>query len=222
MNRSVILLSIFSIIFLSACDPGPLDQEKITQESTMKSTTQTEESVPGNDSQSGESFTENEDQSPTQQEEPEDETTEGEFRYRSIGDYYDYYGSVTISGYAELTSRQQAFCSSNCETYEYLFFKITENNNQSLEEYIQKSQGNSFIGENSISLGCLDSNILSFNNRSDELGKVEASLTEEETSAILDATEENPITITLNRYPLRDGGGATECYSHFSEVMINN
>jgi hypothetical protein len=133
---------------------------------------------------------------------------------------YDYYGKLVVEGYVTTEEWPEAFCEENCQMYTYVFFNVLNTENDFFDAYIERQLGNAFVGERSIGLGCVKNNILWRINDSDEFGPQEYTNSVETSALILNSTAERPITIQLERYLLRDGRGAPDCYSHFAQVRI--
>ncbi len=155
-------------------------------------------------------------------EEPSDETSAlplSDFHFdEEIGDYY---GTLYVRGFADVQGRPEAFCEGDdCPNFDYVSFVLTEYESEAFDDYAAASVGNAFVNANRIGLGCVESGLISYTNSSDELGYKDVILSEQDSAAILDATEENPVTLKLTRLPLTLGAGAPTCYSHFTEVEV--
>lgn len=128
-------------------------------------------------------------------------------------------GTVTVEGYADIEIVIEPFCEgSTCEEYDYVFFNITKSDSAEFEEFLTLYGGNAFASDSRIGLGCLIDEHIVYENDSDLYGRKEFILTEEDTSNILDATSDNPVTLTLTKLPLTGGAGAPACYSHFTTI----
>ena len=142
----------------------------------------------------------------------------GDFKYDSeLGAYY---GNVVVNGYVTLSERPEAFCEENCPIYTYVFFNILDTDNQFIDDYITGQKGNSFVGEMSIGLGCVDNNILWRWNDSNEFGMQKYTNSSKTSQAVLNSNKESPISINLERYLYTSGRGAPDCYSHFANVSL--
>lgn len=133
---------------------------------------------------------------------------------------YNYYGKLIVNGYATLQERLEAFCEEDCPVYTYVFFNVLDTENEFLDDYIEGQRGNSFVGESSIGLGCVEENALWRWNNSDQFGMKKYTNSLETSEAILNSSAENPITVELERYLYSSGSGAPDCYSHFAQVKI--
>lgn len=150
--------------------------------------------------------------------EPEEEVATDDFSYDEENGVY--YGNLVVSGYLDVQEMQAGFCDENCEVFDYAFFQILDTDNDVFDQYVEGQGGNSFIGDNSIGLGCVEDGILWRMNDSNEFGMQEYRNSAEESEAILNASAENPIKVQLERYLFTGGGGAPDCYSHFANVKI--
>lgn len=133
----------------------------------------------------------------------------------TFGDNGDY-GTLQAEGYATTIEAQEAFCENNCPQYDYVFFNITKTENTNIYSYLKNRRGNSFVQDKAIGMGCLLNGKISYSNSSDEKGIQEYSLSEEETSEIMNATADNPITLELERLQHSGGRGAPTCTSLFT------
>lgn len=154
---------------------------------------------------------------PTESEEPETAMVlpEGDFEVNEGGAAG---GSAYIKGHASINEVEEGFCVSDCKTFDYVSFVIEENNTPGLDTYIKQNAGNSFVGENSIGLGCVDNGMIHYFNDSDEDKRQEFELGADESAAILASSEENPIALKVTKEKLTFGAGAPDCYSHFTKV----
>jgi hypothetical protein len=141
-----------------------------------------------------------------------------DFKYDA--DNSDYYGNLIANGYLTLKERPEAFCVENCPMYTYAFFNVLNTDNEFFDDYIEGQKGNSFVGDMSIGLGCVENAILWRWNDSDEFGMKKYTNSTETSEAILNSSAENPIKIELERYLFTKGSGAPDCYSHFAQVNI--
>ncbi|MEK9159474.1 MAG: hypothetical protein AAB383_01965 [Patescibacteria group bacterium] len=135
-------------------------------------------------------------------------------------DNYAYYGKLVVNGYLTFEERPEAFCEENCPIYTYTFFNVLNTDNEFLDDYIEEQRGNSFVGETSIGLGCIEEDILWRMNDSNEFGMQKYTNSLEESETILNSSSENPITVELERYLYTGGRGAPDCYSHFAQVKV--
>lgn len=155
-------------------------------------------------------------------------TTTSPFTVDNSNGYPNYYGTVSaLPGYATIVEKQEAFCTENCKTYQYVYFNILEQDNivpddvATLYQYIKENAGNSFLTENGIGLGCVDNGVIHYQNDS-EKGQVSKELGTVTSSVILNSTVENPVEITLRKDAFEPGKGeAPDCYSHFSWVTLS-
>lgn len=136
-----------------------------------------------------------------------------------------YSGEVEVKGYAETELTTEAFCKEDCPVYNYVFFKLTDNANATLQEYLKENSGNSFLGEDRIGLGCLlSSGKIYYQNYNDKTDWDDSSieLSYDDSVKIRSSDEENPISLKLTKYTDAGGKGseAPSCYSQFSKIEI--
>lgn len=126
---------------------------------------------------------------------------------------------LTVTGYAQVQEIDEAFCEENCTVYDYVVFQATEEVTGA-NAFFEENEGNSFVSRESFGLGCLEDDIISYSNHSDQYGMDQVELSAELTQQILDSTKESPITLRLQKLKLDGGRGAPTCYSHFRNVML--
>lgn len=130
-------------------------------------------------------------------------------------------GRVEVLGYATLEKVNEADCyTDNCNKYDYVFFNILESESEDFLTYIENLNGNTFVSNQNIGLGCFSNNILNYYNHSDEFGMKSFTLTKDETSKIMNSTKENPIKLELEKSKLTGGIGAPNCYSHITNIKV--
>lgn len=139
----------------------------------------------------------------------------------AMDSFYDG-GYVNVRGYSEEIEVDQAWCEEDCEKFQYVAFYIlpSEYDNTALQKFIDSNGGNSYVGDESIGLGCNEDGVIVYENDSDEFGYKNFELSEDVSKAILDSHEQNPIDLQLVKKPLSGGRGAGTCYSHFTEMKL--
>jgi len=144
----------------------------------------------------------------------------GTFAYDSQN--YIYHGDFDALGYVTTQTMDEGFCTENCKTYTYASFNILETPNASIEKYTEENTGNSFIGNMSIGIGCVAEEIIWRMAGSDESGTQKYTDSMESSKKLLNSTEKEPVTVNLKRDIFTGGGGAPDCYSHFSKIEVMN
>ena len=135
------------------------------------------------------------------------------------------FGKVLVKGYATIEKIKDVCYSeeecANAKLFDYVMFNIVETDSQEFKDYINKRIGNSYFMENAVGLGCLENNIISYQNYSTEYGYKSYKLNEINSQKIINSSKDNPITLYLERLPLISGGaGASTCYSFISNIEI--
>jgi hypothetical protein len=123
-----------------------------------------------------------------------------------------------MRGYSEIVPVIDPFCEENCQTYDYVYFRIQETGNAAFVNFLSEHQDNQYVGPARVGLGCVASGIISYSNHSDLHGLKEFALSAQLSQSILGATPEQPITLMLNKEQLSGGMGAPACYAHFTTV----
>lgn len=130
-------------------------------------------------------------------------------------------GIVEVTGYPEIIETVSPFCDEEtevCDRYNYIYFKVTGYNNDGLNKYFEDMQGNSFVVDNSVGIGCEEDGYVHYQNASDFFGHEDSFLDLDLSTAILNATASDPILITLTKFPYTSGSGAPTCYTHFTKI----
>ncbi len=127
-------------------------------------------------------------------------------------------GVVEIIGYPE--TKELIDEMGDGKHYNYVYFHIIESKSTEFKNYIKSLEGNSYVLEDAIGIGCNSDGKITYYNSSDEYGDMEYEISKEDSSKILNATENNPIRLKLERLVYSSGKGAPICYSHITKVEI--
>ena len=130
----------------------------------------------------------------------------------------DFSGIVEVIGYPIIKNKVDEL--GDGKEYSYVYFYIMESNKKEFNAYIEKLNGNMFVLDNAIGIGCIINNQIKYYNASDENGEKEYILSIDISNQILNAREDSPIKLKLERFPLTDGKGAPVCYSHITIIDI--
>lgn len=143
----------------------------------------------------------------------------GEFKEQPNGEFL---GSITLTGYATVREQSESFCESNCKTFKYVFFNITDGATADLRKFLGNNEGNSYAGNGMIGIGCVsdDGKTIESEVADPQTYTVSREINAEDSSVILKSNARNLVTITLNRDYAPPGGGAPDCYSHFEYVTV--
>ena len=128
-------------------------------------------------------------------------------------------GKVRVKGYATIDKIEDE----TGDSRDYVFFHILDTSSQNFIEYIKKYQGNAFVRDNAIGLGCFNSNNIIYENHSDQLGNIAITLSYAYTKKIIDSSINNPIILNLERFPLnysKASGNISLCYSHITHISV--
>ena len=129
------------------------------------------------------------------------------------------YGKATVTGYAYVEERTNI---DDGETFKYVLFKITKSSSDNFMEFLGLLNGNSYVGEEAIGLGCLNNDVISYINASDEFGDKGTSfeLTAEDTAKIINSSANKPINLELEKYKLTNGSSGYNCTSLITKVTV--
>lgn len=133
-----------------------------------------------------------------------------------------YFGTITLKGHLDI-ERPECPQGGTCqETVDYASLVFDTVNNTAFNEYVKESEGNAFIGVNSIGLGCyteVSTNRIYSMNESD-YGQVENMITDEDLTKLLASKDGAEIQIQVTKPILTAGAGAPDCYSHFRNMDV--
>lgn len=137
----------------------------------------------------------------------------GPFRFDPMEGYQ---GTITVTGYPEIEMHEEGFCDTtteDCETFAYVYFRVTDGLSDLLRAYLVDLKGNTFVsGDDGIGIGC---KVAPDAIRVDPGYSVGSPLPADVSVAILNATKERPVSLTLMHPTLTGGTDANDCYSHF-------
>ena len=128
-------------------------------------------------------------------------------------------GVIYVEGYSVKEHRNGNIDGSSIE-YDYILFHITNTDSVDFMKWLENSKGNSFVGEESIGLGCLEDGIIHYYNSTNEEEFKEHKVDKDESEKIVDSTKENTIKLKLERKAFDGGSGAPLCYSHITNMSI--
>ncbi len=136
-------------------------------------------------------------------------------------DRIGFFGTLTLTGYLDIerwVCDENGMCS---ETVDYAFFVVKDTSSDLIYDFINDSKGNSFVGNNSIGIGCYnkDKNIIHSMNSGDS-GTVENIISGEDLYKLLGSNKNNLVKLKLTKPTPPPGGGAPECYSHFRLFQV--
>ncbi len=129
-------------------------------------------------------------------------------------------GKFTATGYVTTKQVEQAWCETDCDVYTYAFFNITSTTNQAISKFFSENQGNSYVGNNSIGIGCVENGKLEWINDSDAYPMKEYTLTVADTETLLESDSGNLVKVEFEKYKFTGGSGAPTCYSHFGGIKV--
>ncbi|MFC1615704.1 hypothetical protein ACFL21_01060 [Patescibacteria group bacterium] len=147
---------------------------------------------------------------------------EGDFTKDADGNYL---GTIYLEGYAITELRPEAFCDptvDDCLNYEYMVFNYMNVENADFLEMIADSQGNSFVGQGSVGIGCLtyEGTIEYMNAADEDSGGREFVWEGDDIDKLISATEDRPVVLKMSRKLFTGGSGAPTCYSHFRDFEV--
>jgi len=148
---------------------------------------------------------------------------QGEFKRQADGSYL---GAVTLTGYVtkqSVTESDEFYgCGSDCKTYDYVFFNVTDGMTPDLQSFLGGNEGNSYAGGNKIGIGCVSDDGKTIVSEVADAATYTSPrrIGEQDSAVLLRSNPRNLVTITLNRDYEPAGGGAPQCYSHFEYVMV--
>lgn len=152
------------------------------------------------------------------------ELPEGDFAGDENGEWN---GELYVRGYVSTEMREEAFCEEDCEEFEYVMFNITENSNENagkddLSNFMKDFEGNAFVGENALGLGCVSEGQIYYDFATDVDGEVDFvkyTFSKEDSAEIMNSDEENQVVLKMERTPGIEAD-ATTCTSLFSRFEV--
>ena len=141
---------------------------------------------------------------------------EDSFTYNT--ETYNYEGAKSLTGYASVVQVEEAWCEENCATYDYVFFNFGEEDksHETFARFLSDNEGNAFVKENAVGLGCLDEGVL-YSATWDSRSVTHQLIADK----IMASNEDNPITIYLRRVVPETESDAPTCYAHFLALGAN-
>ena len=138
----------------------------------------------------------------------------------SVEEESEFYGDLTLKGYIELGEMEEM---GTGNPFTYAFFVFEDPKNEAFTKYLEDSKGNSFLGENSIGLGCYEEDkkrIYSVNYGAED--QADNVLENENYEKLSKSSKDNVVTLKVTKPMPPMGGGAPSCYSHFRNFEIVN
>ena len=140
----------------------------------------------------------------------EDETV-----FQKSGEF-EFFGTLTLTGYLDI---ERWICNEGdmcTETVDYASFVFEDTDNDLIYDFLDSSKGNSFVGSNSVGIGCYekDQNIIHSINLGND-GKVENIISDKDLDKLIGSNKNNLVKLKLTKPAPASGMGAPECYSHF-------
>lgn len=138
-------------------------------------------------------------------------------------DQYDYFGTLTLTGYLKVEKR---VCNPGdmCEkTRDYTVFVFNQTTSKEIYNFLATHEGNSFIESNGVGIGCYEKDLgrIYSQNEGDD-GMVENIITGNNLQSLLNSNEKNQIKLQLTKPIYTSGRGAPDCYSHFRNFNVIN
>lgn len=122
----------------------------------------------------------------------------------------DFTGTFQARGYVSTTEKDESFCVADCAKDTLAYFVLTDITNKSFALFAEKYNGNTFVTDNSIALGCIIEGRL--------LGR--QTFSESDSQTILGSSAQNQIVLEFNRTTVPEGRGVDNCYSHFDTIAV--
>ncbi len=129
-------------------------------------------------------------------------------------------GDLFVRGFPIIARREEAFCMEQCETVEYVYFRIMETGNAALSDFLHQYAGNAYVQRNAVGLGCKENGALRFSHISEAQGMRDDRIGGEQATDILEANDDGPVTLHLTKEPFSGGSEAPPCFSHFNAIRV--
>jgi len=129
--------------------------------------------------------------------------------------------TAVVTGYATATVIDDPDCvQDNCNSQLSIRFNILSTENGPLRRFLEQVAGNAYAGPDFVNLGCLANGSIFYQNASDAFGMQELRIPEEVSTAILRSTQQSPLMLKIQKFPLSTGSDGPICYSHFTTVEL--
>lgn len=149
-------------------------------------------------------------------------TNQGDAEHSDLkaGDFDGEMGTFQAEGYITTmqAQREDFDCGPNCTYDERVFFTIVNTPNSSVDSFLKEWEGNSFVDDQAISLGCVFDGVISADKNF--AGDKKLNLSRADSTTMLNSTKNNTVKLEISRLVIPSGGGAPNCYSHFDSVTV--
>jgi len=129
-----------------------------------------------------------------------------------------YHGTFTLTGYIQKELRPR-YADDKTTKVNYAYFIFSKTNSTLLSSFVSGNQGNSYVTNNGIGLGCLDSN----NNNiyiTNLSGSNENVITGSALQTLLGSTSNNQVKLQASYRTSTHEGGAPACFSFFENFQV--
>lgn len=138
-------------------------------------------------------------------------------------DVYDYFGTLTLTGYLKVEKR---VCNPGdmCEkTRDYASFVFSITTSKEIYNFLGTNEENAFVQGMGVGIGCYekDTNRIYSQNEGDD-GMVENIITGNNLQSLLNSSELKQVKLQLTKPIYTSGRGAPDCYSHFRNFKVVN
>ncbi len=126
-----------------------------------------------------------------------------------------YFGTLELAGYASV-EKLSGFDGIS----DYVFFNIVRPSNDLIYGYLNEHQGNSFIGQNKIGLGCYQPEQNRIYSQNYGANWVENAITGNDYQKLISSSAQNTVVVRLTMPEAVGGTEAPNCYSHFRSIEV--
>lgn len=138
---------------------------------------------------------------------------------------YDYFGSLTLTGYAVIIPSQcgkgPSLPCDETNTLPYVYFFITSSDNEGIFSFLRGREGKAFVAKRGIGLGCYDEEAeLLFSKNSSDYGSYDNLITGKSLEQLGASGPKNQIRLKVTRPIYTSRKIAPYCYSLFRDFAV--
>ncbi len=123
-----------------------------------------------------------------------------------------FFGELALEGYLEIKQTEEV---------QEAWFAIVRSDNERIFDFLAQYQGNSYVGERRIGIGCYEEaqKWIRSENAGDD-GMRESIIAGAELALLAESAPNVPVRLLLEKPVLSSGSGAPACYSHFRSFKV--
>jgi hypothetical protein len=139
---------------------------------------------------------------------------------------YGLYGALEPMGYLRIDHwkcdpSNNPFCEGDVDYASFVMTNVDGIDSKALKSFFGENEGNSFVGQQSIGLGCYDKekSIIHSVNEGD-VGQAKNFINNNSLQKLLHSSKDNPVRLYMVKPVFTGGSEVPDCYSHFREFKV--